>query len=180
MMPAAPTTATTGPTPAVPAILDLEASGFGRHSYPIEAGYVLPDGRSFCTLIKPAPGWTHWDPTAEQVHGIHRDALERHGRSVAEVAAMLNEALAGQVVYTDGWAHDYPWMHALFAAAGLQPRFRLESLRQLLSEAEAQAWDDTKQAVRAAEAGAPRHRASQDARVLQQTLRRLRSRADTA
>lgn len=158
---------------AVPTILDLEASGFGRHSYPIEVGYVLPDGGSFCTLIRPAPGWTHWDPAAEQVHGIQRDTLARHGRSVAEVAGLLNQALAGQVVYSDGWAHDYPWMHALFAAAGLQPRFRLESLRSLLSEAEAEAWDQAMRSVRQ-ESSAPRHRASQDARVLQQTLNRLR------
>lgn len=156
-----------------PAILDLEASGFGRHSYPIEAGFVLPDGRSFCTLIRPEPDWTHWDPAAEQVHGIARDTLERHGRGAAEVARLLNEALRGQVVYTDAWAHDYPWMHALFAAAGLQPSFRLESLRRLLSEAEAEAWDEAKQRV-SDEDGTQRHRASHDARLLQQTWRRLR------
>ena len=28
-----------------PAILDIEASGFGRGSYPIEIGYYLPDGQ---------------------------------------------------------------------------------------------------------------------------------------
>ena len=40
-------------TADVPTILDLEASGFGRDSYPIEVGYVLPDGSSFCSLIRP-------------------------------------------------------------------------------------------------------------------------------
>lgn len=129
---------------AVPAILDLEASGFGRHSYPIEAGYVPPDGRSCCTLIRPEPDWTHWDAGAEQVHGISRDTLQRHGCSAAEVARLLNEALDGQVVDTDDWAHDYP-----------------------------EDWDDAKQKV-SREAGTRRHRASQDARLLQMTWRRVR------
>lgn len=44
---------------ATPAVLDVEASGFGRYSYPIEVGYALPDGRVFCTLIRPEPHWTH-------------------------------------------------------------------------------------------------------------------------
>ena len=28
-----------------PCVLDMEASGFGRHSYPVEVGVALPDGR---------------------------------------------------------------------------------------------------------------------------------------
>ena len=51
----------------VPACLDMEASGFGRHSYPIEVGFVLGDGQSWCTLIRPAADWTHWDPAAERL-----------------------------------------------------------------------------------------------------------------
>jgi hypothetical protein len=46
----------------VPAVLDVEASGFGAGSYPIEIGYIASDGTSYCTLIRPAPSWTHWDP----------------------------------------------------------------------------------------------------------------------
>jgi hypothetical protein len=40
----------------VPAILDVEASGFGRGSYPVEVGYVLEDGVSQCMLVRPEPG----------------------------------------------------------------------------------------------------------------------------
>jgi len=53
-----------GPALDAPAVLDIEASGFGRDSYPVEIGYVLPDGQTWCTLIRPAPAWTHWDATA--------------------------------------------------------------------------------------------------------------------
>ena len=41
-----------------PPILDVEASGFGPGSYPIEIGYVLGDGTAYCTLISPAISWT--------------------------------------------------------------------------------------------------------------------------
>lgn len=68
--------------PAVPPILDVEAPGFGAGSYPIEVGYFLGDGTAYCTLIKPAANWTHWDPAAEAVHGIDQlsfAAMEPHG-----------------------------------------------------------------------------------------------------
>jgi hypothetical protein len=157
----------------LPSILDVEASGFGRNSYPIEVGYVLPDGSSYCSLIKPQPHWTHWDPAAEQVHHIRRDLLVQHGRDVQEVARRLNEGLRGQVVFSDGWAHDYPWLAALYEEAELVPSFKLESLRGLLSEDEASQWAATRQAVMS-EHQVERHRASTDARLLQTTLKRLR------
>ena len=37
----------------VPNIIDVEASGFGPHSYPIEVGLALGDGSKFCSLILP-------------------------------------------------------------------------------------------------------------------------------
>lgn len=155
-----------------PCILDIEASGFGRSSYPIEVGYVLPDGRSRCTLIRPPPHWTHWDPDAEQVHHISREVLLQHGRPAAEVAHMLNADLAGQTVYCDGWAHDYPWLSALFEEAGLAPVFKLESVRTLMDEGHlAQLPDLQRQALR--DLGADRHRASADARALQMAIERV-------
>ncbi|MDB5851379.1 MAG: hypothetical protein JWP29_5131, partial [Rhodoferax sp.] len=63
-----------------PTVLDVEASGFGRHSYPIEVGYVLPDGKTYCTLIRPEPTWTHWDPEAEHLHHISRETVLAMGR----------------------------------------------------------------------------------------------------
>jgi hypothetical protein len=158
---------------STPAILDLEASGFGRHSYPIEVGYVLPDGSSYCSLIRPPAHWTHWDPKAESMHHIPRSTLERHGRSCTEVARQLNHGLRGRTVFSDGWAHDYPWLNALYEEAEIVPAFRLESLRTLLNEDEARAWDATRAQV-SAEMNTERHRASADARMLQLTLVRLR------
>jgi len=157
-----------------PTMLDVEASGFGRHSYPIEIGFVLPDGHAFCTLIQPTADWTHWDVAAEQVHHITRELLVRRGRPALEVARLLNERLDGLVVYSDGWANDYSWLGVLFDAVALSPRFRLENLRALLRDDEADRWHSVKREV-ALERGPQRHRASADARVLQLTLQRLRA-----
>jgi DNA polymerase III epsilon subunit-like protein len=159
---------------AAPCVLDIEASGFGRQSYPIEVGYVLPDGQSHCTLLRPAPDWTHWDPGAQHLHGISRQTLLTHGRPVSEVAHMLNRDLAGQTVYCDGWAHDYTWLAALFDAAGVPARFRLESVNLLLPEDALARLDQARQAAQKA-MGLTRHRASNDARALQQALIAVRS-----
>lgn len=158
--------------PDTPACLDIEASGFGRDSYPIEIGYVLADGSAWCTLVRPAPGWTHWDDAAQAVHGITPQAVQRHGRDVAEVAATLNRQLCGLTLYCDGWAHDYAWLNRLFEEADIVPAFRLDSLRSTLDEAQASAWHTTKQTV-ALEMHATRHRASTDAKLLQLTWQRL-------
>lgn len=155
-----------------PCVLDIEASGFGRHSYPIEVGYVLPDGRARCTLIRPLPEWTHWDAGAEQVHRITRDTLIEHGRSAREVTTMMNDDLAGQTVYCDGWAHDYAWLGALFEAAGSTPLFRLESVASLLDEQRLQRLQGAQRQAMS-DLGLARHRASSDARALQLALSRL-------
>lgn len=156
-----------------PAILDVEASGFGRGSYPIEVGFVAPDGHLFCSLIKPLPDWQHWDEAAQALHGISRELLHQHGRTAEWVAAEINRRLAGQTVYCDAWAHDYPWLARLFDVAGMVPRFKLADLRSLLSEDESARWHETLAEVRD-ELRLQRHRASTDAKVLQLTLMRVK------
>lgn len=149
--------------------LDIEASGLGRHSYPIEVGYVRADGSAYCTLIRPATDWEHWDPSAEQLHGITRDTLVRHGREAGLVARQLNDALGGSTVYCDAWAHDFPWLARLYDQAGLSPTFRLESAARLLDDAGLQALPHLQRQALSA-MGLARHRASNDARALQQAL----------
>ena len=165
--------ATTPPAPAsLPCVLDIEASGFGRHSYPIEVGYALPDGRAVCMLVKPPVDWTHWDETAQQVHGITRETLQTHGRPVEEVARTLNADLAGMTVYCDGWAHDYAWLAALFEAAHIRAGFKLDSVGSLLTDARLERLDAARKAA-LTEMGLTRHRASNDARALQRALQRV-------
>lgn len=156
-----------------PTVLDVEASGFGRNSYPIEIGFVLPNGHAYCTLIRPETHWTHWDAQAEATHHIPRALLVERGLAVPDVARAINAQLAGQTVYSDGWANDYSWLGALFDAADMSPAFRLENLRALLDDQQADQWHTVKALV-SSERGVQRHRASADARLLQLTLLRLR------
>jgi hypothetical protein len=159
---------------ALPCVLDIEASGFGRNSYPIEVGYVMPDGRSVCMLIRPIIEWTHWDAAAQAVHGITRDTLLAHGRDVRDVAVALNTDLRGMTVYCDGWAHDYAWLAGLFEAARVRAAFRLDSVSSLLDDAHLERLDQARQAA-LCELGLQRHRASNDARALQRALSQVQS-----
>lgn len=152
-----------------PSILDVEASGFGSSSYPIEVGVARSDGEKFCRLIKPFTSWQHWDSQAENLHGISRQNIEQHGIDGREVCIQLNDFLAGQIVYSDGWVVDNPWLIKLYAEAGVVMSFKFSALEYLLSEQQMNLWQKTKRAV-IAKISARRHRASIDAEVIQQTF----------
>lgn len=159
------------PQPQEPLIVDVEASGFGGDSYPIEIGLALQDGSKFCTLIAPAPDWTHWDDEAETVHRISRDILETYGKPMRDVANFLNDILSGKTVYTDGWVVDKPWLTRLFHAAGVEMDFTVSSLEMILSPEQMEVWHDTKDQV-VEDMELKRHRASYDALIIQETYKR--------
>ena len=162
------------PSPDRPLIVDVEASGFGGTSYPIEIGVALDDGHKYCSLVHPEPDWTHWDVEAERVHRIPRDLLETYGRPAREVAQTLNELLATRTVYTDGWVVDKPWLSTLFQAARLEMQFRVSPLEMILSEVQMEEWHAEKARVLAT-LDLSRHRASHDAWVIQETYSRTRN-----
>jgi hypothetical protein len=152
--------------------IDIEASGFSSASYPIEVGCAFPDGAGYCSLIKPEPDWIHWDHSAEKIHGISRELLLQHGHPPCNVAMELNAKLSGKRVITDAWYHDFNWLHRLFDAASLLPRFELIDLRYLLDDKKISRWDAVKAEVQA-ELCLQRHRASHDARILLLTYQKL-------
>lgn len=151
-----------------PSIIDIEASGFGRDSYPIEIGYVTSHGKRWCSLIKPCDDWLHWSQVAEQLHQISRDTLFEHGKNVESIATYLNDVFLNQTVYSDGWLQDFTWMNRLFDVADMTPHFKLEDLRNILTPYQQSIWHDTKQSI-LNELQINRHRASADAQVLQMT-----------
>ncbi len=151
-----------------PIIIDIEASGFGKGSYPIEVGFVKASGETWCRLIKPEQNWLHWDEGAEKLHHITRTILRQHGKPAAAIAQELNDQLQNQTVYSDSWAHDYAWIYRLFEIAETSPHFKFEDLRSVLSPQQEAIWHATKDRV-IEEINADRHRASTDAKVLQMT-----------
>lgn len=158
----------------LPAIIDIEASGFGRNSYPIEVGVALSNGKCRCYLVKPADCWTYWDSKAEQIHGISRDLLMEKGKDLKQVAMDLNNLLLGTRVYTDAWSFDLSWLGKLYDQAGVTQLYTLESMRKLMSEQQSAKWHQTKEKV-IREHNLTRHRASSDAKIIQQTLNVLLS-----
>lgn len=151
-----------------PIILDIEASGFGKGSYPIEVGLADSDASRYCSLIQPLPDWTHWSDSAEATHGISRQLLHRLGRSPVEVALELNDKLEGCDVYCDGWVVDHPWLMKLFFAVNIAPRFQLSCIELIMTESQIAVWDEVHDEMRA-RSTEQRHRASTDAWVIQQT-----------
>lgn len=154
-----------------PAIIDVEASGFGPSSYPIEIGTVLVTGERFCSLILPDTDWDHWDESAEKVHQITRKHLTENGRPIREVAVILNDLLKDKTVYSDGWVVDKPWIEKIYYSAGVRQLFQISSLETILSESQMEIWHITKSRV-LAEFDMVRHRASSDAFIIQETYAR--------
>lgn len=151
-------------------ILDIEASGFDKSSYPIEIAVVDANGiLVFDSLIKPLPEWTHWSIEAEKTHSISRETLQNEGRSVVEVAQELNQLMHNQTLYCDAWYHDYIWMQRLFFAVNDYPRFKLESVFRLIDDTQAQAWSKRKQQA-ATNLGITQHRAANDAFMIREAL----------
>lgn len=162
-----------------PIIIDIEASGFGRGSYPIEVGFAGPNDERYCSLIKPLPDWTHWSDDAQLAHGISRSDLETRGRPAREVALELNQQLGGRQVYSDGWVVDHPWLMRLFFAVNIEPTFQLSPIELIMTEAQVNIWDGIHQQV-LSDSKLKRHRASADAWIIQQTWLRSRQQLNNA
>ncbi|MCH4813911.1 hypothetical protein [Vreelandella neptunia] len=111
--------------------IDIEASGLGPDSYPIELGWAdtLGNGEGF--LICPRDEWSHWDPVAASIHGIARDELFERGLHVVDAAKKLNDMLGFETVYCDALDSDLVWISRLFDAAKLEPSFRVSDFYQL-------------------------------------------------
>ncbi|CAN7238639.1 hypothetical protein LJR219_000941 [Phenylobacterium sp. LjRoot219] len=126
--------------PAMRVFLDFEASSLGPDSYPIEVGWAGEDGSLESWLIRPAPDWTDWDPTAEALHGLSRERLLAAGQPLEAVARRALEALSDHEVYVSAPSWDGKWMSVLLRAAGL-PRHALrlkdvdEAARAAVAEA---------------------------------------------
>lgn len=155
----------------LPAILDIEASGFGQGSYPIEIGVAADNGEQYSWLIRPEHDWTHWSLEAESLHGISREQLLSEGLKPSIVADELNDLFEGQVLYSDGWGFDSGWLSLLYYVARKNMYFKLETLPRILSEYQLEHWNDEKERLRT-QKQITLHRAASDALLIQETYRK--------
>lgn len=159
-----------------PVFYDCEASCLG--GLPIEIGWAYLDERSGAIrseghLIRPPADWDMkpvWDPDAEKLHGITLRRLRAEGRPPEDIAARMNDLLAGRQLYSDSPVDDERWLTLLFDAAGKVPlyatsRFNARDLAARraadLGWAPAQIERAMQEAKRIAP---PAHRAAADAR----------------
>jgi len=152
----------------IPSIIDVEASGFGTESYPIEVGVVRDDGARYCKIINPFDDWTHWNNDAAKLHGIERDVLLRKGVCGQQICIELNDFIGTRPVYSDGWVVDSPWLIKLFERSRVPMAFRVSSIEMILKEYQYPLWDQAKE-VLISSYKMQRHRASSDALIIQQT-----------
>lgn len=164
--------------PGIPTIIDIEASGFGSRSYPIEIGVVKANGDRYCALIEPPPEWDHWSESAQAVHGISRHLIESRGRKPRDICLELNNFLGTSTIYSDAWTHDSPWLNRLFFAGRVNLSFHLSPIEIIATEDQLMLWDRTKQQLEK-RLDIKRHRASGDAYLIQQTFVESRRLLDT-
>lgn len=118
-------------------ILDIEASGLGEHSYPIEIGVCASGEQAQSWLIQPMDDWTFWDDYAEQnIHRISRQQLNTQGLPAAKVANTLNALFKNETLHVDSLHMDEFWINVLFMDAGIKRAFTVEFLGALLNESQ--------------------------------------------
>ena len=154
------------------AFIDLEASGLGPQSWPIEVGWAIGDARPQSQLIQPDVTWREesWEPSAEALHQISIGKLKKNGSKPPDLCNLLNDKLTGHKVYSDAPDWDAFWLSRLFQAAKVRQKFSLHSMADLINPM----IQGREEAVLAqADSLAPtRHRAAEDV-VYLQTLYRL-------
>lgn len=109
---------------------DFEASSLSVDSYPISFGWHSEASKGEF-YIAPQDDWVDWNDKSEKIHGISRDWLIKNGKPARVVAQKLNEALSGRVLVSDCARFDKMWLKRLYAAAELQPSFKLVDVESL-------------------------------------------------
>lgn len=86
-------------------------------------------------LIKPAAKWRYWSwsDEAENLHGISRDLLARHGVPAQQVLSELAAAAKGCRVFADSDLDAY-WLDVLADACGVPTPFPILYLGELFLE----------------------------------------------
>lgn len=115
--------------------LDVEASGLGVKTYPIQVGWANMGLQAWDHLIRPTEKWLtrfDWQIEAEEIHGLDQADLDRYGHDPRSVALAVNNALADRYVVSDAQSFDQAWLDVLYLAADVTPSFRLYSWEDLI------------------------------------------------
>ena len=152
-------------------VIDFEASGLSRQSYPIEVG-ITNGSDGYQSLIRPLPHWRHWSVEAEGIHTLSRSRLESEGDTPDHVALTLNQKLCGEVAYCDSLRWDEFWCNVLFSDCSISRRFEVRDIRELFngSDEQLEAYITTRSQLEVDTRYIP-HRALDDATVIWHSLK---------
>lgn len=112
-------------------VIDFEASGLSKKSYPIEVG-ITNGIDNYNALIKPMSHWSYWEEKAEIIHNIPLNEVMRNGKDSLSVANELNNLLKNSIVYCDNIQWDGFWLNVLFSDNGLSPTFKILDIQDIL------------------------------------------------
>jgi len=156
---------------------DIEASGLGLGTYPVEFGWasVRHDRVQVAdVLVRPSDEWLArddaWTAEAEALHGLSRERLLSEGTDISGVCRILNEAWGGKEICFDTGcdSHDSRWLGQLYRATDLSPSFSLCTLSSsevILSMARRRMVPDRILRELIQLAPRPKHRAAADAAI---------------
>lgn len=116
------------------AFVDVEASGLMSGAFPVEVAWHTSAGRGE-GMLNPSGHWdeSRWDADAEAMHGLTLPELRRHGRHPKVVAAALETALSGRIVFSDSPAYDLAWLDMIHAAGGVPRTYSVETVGRLIA-----------------------------------------------
>lgn len=150
-------------------VIDFEASGLSKKSYPIEVG--ITDGTEhYSSLIRPLPHWMYWEEQAEKVHNISLDEIIKNGKYSLTVATELNHLLKKSIVYCDNIQWDGFWLNVLFSDNGLSPTFQVLDIQDILKTGQQWRLFESKMEEIEKSSLYIKHRALHDAKSIQCSL----------
>jgi len=156
-------------------IIDIEASGLGFDSYPIEVA-ALVNGKRKSWIIKPEPDWLFWSSEAEDMHGISRLQLVNEGMRARQVVAELSEFIehSDGILYSDAAYWDTDWIETLYIAVNQLRLFHIESIYELLDDKQSLVFNKNK--LKLSKSGKYRqHRAKEDVNMIFEAYKLLAS-----
>lgn len=151
-------------------VIDFEASGLSKKSYPIEVG-ITNGIEHYTALIKPMIHWTYWETEAEKIHNISRNEIMKNGVDSLSVVNKLNNIIKNSKIYCDNIQWDSFWLNVLFRDNDLSPTFKISDIQDILKTGSQ--WRRFESKVTELEMSDlhSKHRALDDAKVILSSLK---------